>query len=61
MAAMPDRLSGAILFKAPEPFSRQGFADLMAPHRRASAHPAMIGKDAIRQNQPFRTPLNSTL
>ena len=46
MAAMPDRLSGAILFKAPEPLSRQGFADLMAPRRRASAHPAMIGKDA---------------
>ena len=42
MAAMPDRLSGAILFKAPELFNGHGFADLIAPRRRASTHPAPL-------------------
>ena len=38
MAAMSDRLSGAIPFNSLEPFDRHGFSDLVAARRCAAAH-----------------------
>jgi hypothetical protein len=41
MAAMPDQLARAIPLKPFEPFDGCGFADLIPPRRRATAHPAL--------------------
>src|SRR5271154_6812191 len=42
VAAVPDRLSRAMAFNAFKPLDRHGFADLVAPRRRAPAHPAPL-------------------
>jgi hypothetical protein len=42
VAAVPDRLSRAMAFNAFKPLDRHGFADLIAPRRRAPAHLAPL-------------------
>jgi hypothetical protein len=61
MPAMPDRLSRAIPLQALKPFDGDGFADLIAPRRRAAAHLALPDRINHALAQVLRIRLRNSL
>ena len=61
VAAVPDRLSGAVPFNPFKPLDRHGFADCVAPRRRPPAHLAPLHRVNHAITQILRIRLRHSL